>query len=139
VNRKFLLDTNVISEFARPRPNRGIVEKVERHELEVATAAPVWHELFFGCALLPRSKKRSDLEAYLGELVGGALPILAYDAPCAEWHGEERARLVRLGRTPPFVDGQIAAIAHVHGLEIVTVNLEDFEDFEGVRAVDWRS
>ena len=57
----------------------------------------------------------------------------------AQWYGEERARLVRLGRTPPFVDGQIAAIAHVHGLEIVTVNLEDFGDFEGVGAVDWRS
>jgi len=139
VSRKFLLDTNVISECARPHPNRGIVERLERHELEIATAAPVWHELLFGCALLPRSKKRADLEAYLGDVVVGTLPILPYDAACAEWHGEERARLVRLGRTPPFVDGQIAAIAHVHGLEIVTVNLEDFGDFEGVRAVDWRS
>ena len=136
---KFLLDTNVLSERARPRPNRGIVERLERHELEIATAAPVWHELIFGCALLPRSKKRADLEMYLREAVAGSLPILPYDAACAEWHGEERARLIRLGRTPPFADGQIAAIAHVHGLEIVTVNLEDFGDFEGVRVVDWRS
>lgn len=136
---KFLLDTNVLSECARPRPDRGILERLERHENEIATAAPVWHELLFGCALLPPSRKRADLEAYLREAVEAALPILPYDAACAEWHGVERARLVRLGETPPFVDAQIAAIARVHGLEIITANVEDFRNFEGVRAVDWRS
>jgi tRNA(fMet)-specific endonuclease VapC len=139
VSWKFLLDTNVLSECARPRPNQGIVERLERHEHEVATAAPVWNELLFGCALLPRSRKRADLEAYLREVVDAALPILPYDSACAEWHGGERARLVRLGKTPPFVDGQIAAVARVHGLEIITANVEDFGHFEGVRAVDWRS
>ena len=136
---RFLLDTNVLSEPARSRPHAGIMERLKRHELEIVTAAPVLHEITFGCALLPASRKRAELERYLGEVVEATLPILPYDAACARWHGRERARLVRLGKTPPFVDGQIAAIARVHDLEVVTRNLEDYRLFEGVRAVDWRS
>ena len=39
------------------------------------------------------------------------------------------------GKTPPFVDGQIAAIAAVNGLVLVTFNVTDFADFDGL-AVD---
>lgn len=136
---RFLLDTNVLSEPARSRPNAGIMERMTRHELEIVTAAPVLHEIIFGCALLPASRKRADLERYVREVVEATLPILPYDAACARWHGRERARLVGLGKTPPFADGQIAAIARLNDLEVVTTNLDDFRAFEGVRAVDWRS
>jgi tRNA(fMet)-specific endonuclease VapC len=44
-----------------------------------------------------------------------------------------------LGRTPPFVDGQIAAVARLNGLEVVTTNVEDYRDFEGITVRDWRS
>jgi tRNA(fMet)-specific endonuclease VapC len=139
VSWKFLLDTNVLSEPARSRPNPGIMERIRRHELEIVTAAPVLHEIVFGCALLPRSRKRADLEEYVRDVVEATLPILPYDTACARWHGRERARLVRLGKTPPFIDGQIAAVARLHDLEVVTTNVEDFRAFEGLRVADWRS
>ena len=135
---KYLLDTSVLSERVRPRPDRSIVERLRRHEREAATAAIVLHELRFGCHLLPRSRRRSLLEAYLGEVVLPRLPVLAYDATAAEWHARERARLTRAGRPPPFVDGQIAAIAMVNDLELVTLNTRDFDMFEGLEVTDWR-
>jgi hypothetical protein len=50
----------------------------------------------------------------------------------------ERARLVTLGRTPPFADGQIAAIAHTHQLILVTFNRADYADFSDLMIEDWR-
>jgi len=64
-------------------------------------------------------------------------PILPYDEAGAEWHGEERARLDSIGRPAPFVDGQIAAIAHVHGLVLVTGNHQDFDCFKGLTLENW--
>jgi tRNA(fMet)-specific endonuclease VapC len=67
------------------------------------------------------------------------LPILPYDEAAAEWHAMERARLAALGRTLPFVDGQIAAIAQTNNLVLVTANAVDFRDFAGLTIEDWRS
>lgn len=66
-----------------------------------------------------------------------SFPILPYDEAAATWHGEERARLESLGTPPPFVDGQIAAIAHVHGLVLVTTNDGDFARFKSLRVENW--
>jgi tRNA(fMet)-specific endonuclease VapC len=134
---KYLLDTSVLSARMRPHPERMIVENLRRHEQEAATAAPVLHELRFGCLLLPHSRKRSDLEAYLAELVLPLLMVLPYDASAAEWHAVERARLARAGRPPAFVDGQIAAIAKVNDLELVTLNVKNFLAFDGLKVTDW--
>lgn len=135
---KYLLDTNVLSERVRPRPNARLLDRFRRHELEIATATPVLHEIRFGCLMLPPSRKRSDLEAYLEEVILPVLTILPYDLAAAEWHASERARLTRAGKMPTFVDGQIAAIARVNDLDIVTMNVADFRPFAGLRVTDWR-
>jgi tRNA(fMet)-specific endonuclease VapC len=77
------------------------------------------------------------LEAYLRDVVHGSFPILAYDEAAAAWHGEERARLESIGRPAPFVDAQIAAIAHVNGLVVATTNDQDFVRFKGFSVQNW--
>ena len=134
---RYLLDTNVLSEPVRPTPNAAIMSRIEAHQGEVATASPVWHELLFGCRRLPPSHRRSVLERYLFEVVAASIPILSYDERAADWHAGERARLTAVGRTPAFVDGQIAAIASVNGLTLVTRNHEDFAHFDGLAVEDW--
>ena len=119
------------------RPDPAIVERLNEHGPECAIAAPVWHELTYGCRRLPKGKRRAALEAYLREVVLGSFPILPYDEAAAAWHGEERARLEALGRPAPFVDGQIAAIAHVHRLVLATTNDKDFVRFRGVTVENW--
>jgi tRNA(fMet)-specific endonuclease VapC len=70
-------------------------------------------------------------------VISTALPILPYDAAAAEWQGKQRARLSKLGLTPAFVDGQIAAVAAVHDLILVTDNVRDFEHYSGLRVERW--
>lgn len=134
---RFLLDTNVVSEPLRPQPSAGVMRRLREHEGEMAIPALVWHELRFGCARLVRSRRREAIERYLDEVVGVSLPVLDYDRRAADWHALERARLVAAGRTPPFVDGQIAAIARVNDLILVTTNKADFQDFKGLQVRSW--
>lgn len=137
---RYLLDTTVVSEPLRPRPSPALVSRLRKSEGECVISAPVWHELVYGSRLLPPgSGKRKTLERYLREVVGPAFAVLPYDAVAADWHARERARLAGLGRTPPFIDGQIAAIARVNDLVLVTANAADYGAFEGIRVEDWRS
>ncbi len=133
----YLLDTSIVSAPISMRPHPAILARLNEHGSECAIAAPVWHELTFGCRRLPRGKRRATLEAYLREVVRASFPILAYDEAAATWHGEERARLDALGRPAPFVDGQIAAIAQVHELVLVTMNDRDFVRFKGLKVENW--
>lgn len=107
------------------------------HEGEMAIPALVWHELRFGCARLARSRRRAAIERYLEDVVSASFPVLEYDWRAADWHALERARLVAAGRTPPFVDGQIAAIARINDLILVTSNASDFRQFKGLRVRCW--
>lgn len=134
---RYLLDTNVVSEPLRPGPSPGILRQLSRHDGEVGIPSIVWHELRFGCLRLPRSRRRTAIERYLQDVVLASLPILDYDRAAAEWHAQERARLAAIGRPPPFIDGQIAAIARVNGLVLVTSNKADFTGFRGLRVVSW--
>ncbi|HET6284075.1 MAG TPA: type II toxin-antitoxin system prevent-host-death family antitoxin [Polyangia bacterium] len=125
---KFPLDTTIV---AAP------VKKLEQQSPHCAIAAPVWHELVYGCSRLPVGKRRTALEAYLHAVVRRSFPVLPYDDAAAEWHGRERARLQEAGRPAPFVDGQIAAIAHTQGLTLVTAEGKDFEPFADLATADW--
>jgi tRNA(fMet)-specific endonuclease VapC len=138
VKPRFLLDTNVVSEPLKPAPNAGVLRRLEEHQNELAIAAAVWHELLYGCYRLPRSKKRAMIERYLSLSVLPEIPILAYDEPAAQWHAAERARLAPLGRTVPHIDAEIAAVAKVNGLTLVTANRAHFEPFNGLKVEDWR-
>ena len=139
VSLRYLLDTNIVSEPLRPQPNRGVMAQLAKHAGRAAIATVVWHELLFGCHRLPASRKRSAIERYLQQVVWQTLPFLPYDAAAAEWHAAERARLTTIGQTPSFVDGQIAAIAKVNGLTLVTANVEHYSAFQGLRVDDWHA
>ena len=134
---KFALDTSVASQPVRSQPHPGVMRLLARHSEALALPAPAWHELVFGCRRLPPSRRRQSIEHYLFSIVHAKLVILPYDADAADWHASERARLVAAGKTPPFVDGQIAAIAAVHGLAVATLDTSGFASFRGVRVEDW--
>ncbi len=134
---RFLLDTNILSEPVRPYPRSQVVARIETHADEIVTAAPVWHELLYGVNRLPGSRRRTLLEHYLFDVVEATIPILPYDAEAALWHANIRVEMEKTGRTPAFVDGQIAAIAAVNGLTLVTANLAHFTPFPGLIVADW--
>ena len=131
----YLLDTNILSEPLRKTPNPKVLEKLTRYQARLAISATVWHEVIFGCRILPSSRKRRTFEEYFFQAVAPAMPILPYDERAALWHAEERARL--RSQPPPFRDGQIAAVAKVNDLVLVTANVADFQPFLGLRVENW--
>jgi tRNA(fMet)-specific endonuclease VapC len=134
---RYLLDTNIVSEPLRLQPDEQILRQLQVHREECAIASLVWHELWFGCLQLPPSARRSKIEHYLAQVVQPSLVILPYEAQAAAWHARERARLKASGRIPPFVDGQIAAVAATQKLSLVTLNEADYMHFSGLVVENW--
>jgi tRNA(fMet)-specific endonuclease VapC len=97
----------------------------------------VIHELMYGYLRLPLSKRRDTLQDYLETTILPSLPVLSYDLEAAKRHAQERVRLQTQGITPTFADGQIAAIAYIHNLILVTRNVGDFSHFEGLTVENW--
>ena len=101
------------------------MRKFQERDGETAIPAPFWHELRFGCIRLPPSRRRQAIERYIESVVLTSLPVLDYDRDVADWHA--------LGKTPPLVAGQMAAITHVNDLILVTLCTGDFENFRGMQ------
>ena len=133
---RYLLDTNVVSQPMMKTPSIGVMRKLAAIADECAIAAPVWHELQFGCRCMPAGRRRDALQDYLADVVS-TFEILAYDDLAAKLHAIERARLKELGTTVPFVDGQIAAIAQINELVLVTDNVRDFAPFKALTVENW--
>ncbi len=133
----YVLDTNIISEMIKKQPDSRVMHRIELHQNEIATTAPVWHELNFGYEKLPFSKKKDIIKTFLENVIKQSLEILSYDEKAAEWHARERARLSAKGMTPPFVDGQIASIAFVNNATLVTRNTRDFNFFSNLSIKNW--
>ena len=134
----FLLDTNIISEPLRSRPNPVVIRMLQQYSSDIATATVVLHELLFGCYRLPiESNKRQIIEVYLQREIKQKIPIIPYDIAAAEWFARERARLTAIGKTPAYADGQIAAIAQVNNLTLVTNNVADYSNFQNLKIENW--
>lgn len=132
-----LIDTNIVSEPLRRSPNLTVVRRLQEAEAIGAIAATTLHEIRFGMLRMPPSSRRLDIDRYITEVLCARFPVLPYDDAAAEWHARQRARLVSLGRTPPFADSQIAAVAAVNGLVLATLNARDFAGFEGLQIEVW--
>lgn len=136
---KYLLDTNVISELTKKQPNQKVIAKYTTHQFEIAIASLTWHELLFGCMRMPVSINRDYFKDFLYQVIQPAIPILPYNEITALWHAQERDRLTKQGKMPTFVDGQIASIAAVYELVLVTHNVKDFQNFSNIVIEDWHT
>lgn len=137
MNLRYLLDTNIISEAIRPQPSPNVMQQLLSARSTAAIGSVVWHEVLLGCYRMPESNRRGIIETYLQEEVKARLPILPYTEEAAEWFATEQARLIPLGLTPSYADGQIAAIAAVNNLILVTRNVSDYQNFTGLTIENW--
>jgi predicted nucleic acid-binding protein len=120
-----LVDTNVISELARPRPNAAVVQWLagqSRIHLSVVTL----EELAFGVARA-KDGARARLGAWLDALIATRPALLDVTPAVARASGELRAARETRGRRVAMADMLIAATALTHGLTLVTRNLSDFD------------
>jgi toxin FitB len=132
----FLLDTNVVSESVRPRPDRGVLGWLaEADEDLVFISVITLAELRRGVARLPASRRRSRLDEWLRhELpLRFAGRILGIDEEIAAEWGDVVAEREAAGRPISSMDAFVAAITRVHALTLVTRNTVDFQG--SVRAI----
>ena len=126
----FLLDTNVVSEWMKPRPNPGVVAWLaDVDEDRVFLSVITLTELRYGIERMPPGHRRKRLDEWLDE----ELPlrfegrILAIDPAVADACGKVVARSETLGRRLEAMDAFLAATAEVHRLTLVTRNTSDFQ------------
>ncbi len=135
---RVILDTNVVSETARPRPSGAVAAWFAAQANEhLFLTATVVGELAFGAAKLPAGRRRAALEAWLQELLRDqfAERVLPYDTEAALLYGTLVAEGRSRGREPRISDTQIAAVAKVHDMAVATRNVADFEPF-GVAVIN---
>ena len=134
----FLLDTNVVSEWAKPRPDSGVVAwfanaDEDRVFISVVTLAELRH----GIERMPVGARRERLDDWLTEQVPARFEarLLPVDAETANSWGRVMARGQAAGRPVGTMDAFIAATAERHALTLVTRNVSDF-DALGVRLIN---
>lgn len=125
----FLLDTNVVSETIRPRPEQRVLDWLsEQTPSDLFLASQTFGELVRGARRVREAARRERFEKWIG--VDLALQfdgrVLPFDYPAACLWGELMGDSDRDGRTPSAADAQIAAIAIHRGLTLVTRNTKDF-------------
>ena len=131
----FLLDTNAVSEWVKPRPNPGLIHWIESaDEDRVFLSVISLAELRYGVERMPGGARRSRLEQWLRN----ELPlrfegrILSVDPNVAEAWGKTVSRSEAMGRPIGVMDAFLAATAEVHRLTLVTRNISDFPTLKTV-------
>lgn len=127
---RFLLDTNVVSEWVKPRPDPNVVAWLDSvDEDDVFLSAVTIGELRYGIAKLPAGSRRERLTAWLRDelLPRFETRVLAVDAVVAEMWGNVVAAADERGRPIGAVDAYAAAVVRVHQLTLVTRNTSDFD------------
>jgi len=128
---RYLLDTCVISELVRSRPDPGVVDWVRRQDGEdLHLSVLTLGEIERGIARLPASSRRAALEKWLHEDLARRFTqrLHPVDEEVARAWGRVQAELEISGRPMAAVDGLISATARVHELVLVTRNTADFHD-----------
>ena len=134
-----VLDTNVISETHKPRPDPAVLAWLNAQDLtNLYLTAVTAGELVFGVSCLDPGRRRTALgasvRAILDEDFSGR--ILPYDGVAAVIYGERIAEARRRGHTIGIADGQIGAITLAHkGALLATRDRSPF-DALGVDVID---
>ena len=133
-----LLDTNVVSDIVKARPDPKV-----RAWIDAADAASLWisaitiAELRVGIELMDDGRKKSELRLATDRA------IHLFGRQCAPFDAlaaNEFARIVaarkRIGRPIEGFDAQIAAVAITTGFSLATLDQRNFEKIEGLKVID---
>ena len=124
---RYLLDTNVVSEVNRPRPDAGVLNWLDQHGVGSAISEFTIGELVKGAFFLPAGKKRQSILAWVSHVEANfADRLLPMSLDVLKTWGQLCGTHDAHGRRWPLADSLLAATALVHDLIVVTRNTADF-------------
>jgi predicted nucleic acid-binding protein len=122
-----LLDTNVLSELAKPQPDPRVVSWARHSAAALAVPTIAVAEMAYGIEKLVEGRRRQDLRAALQRLVTEfADRLFDFNVKTAWAYGGILASARRAGRPMTVPDAAIAAIAKANGCALATRNISDF-------------
>jgi predicted nucleic acid-binding protein len=124
----FLVDTNVICEPKRKRPEGRVLDWLRDNEQDLYLSSITLGEIRRGIERLPNGKKRNSLQAWmtkLNQIMEGR--ILNFNVSVAHVWGQQRAKWEKSGISVSDIDSQLAATALRHQLTLVTRNTAYFD------------
>lgn len=131
----YVLDTNAVS--ALMKGAAAVVERLAATEpAQVAVPQPVLAEIAFGIERLPRSKRRTALQARF-DLVCAELPHAEWTDVVSQMYARIKATLERRGSRIEDFDAAIAAHALAFEATLVTADLDHMIRVPGLRVEDW--
>lgn len=132
--RKYLLDTNAVSDFVNDRHGvRGRAIEARRRGARVGTCFPVLAELFYGIEF----SATRDANMALARAGIVKLTLWPFEQAAAAEYGRLAAELRRIGRAMQIVDVQLAAIALTLGDCTVVTTDSDLSAVPGLRTENW--
>ena len=125
-----ILDTNVVSEPLKPRPEPAVIDWLDRQAPQTLYITTInLAELLAGIEALPPGRRRVELhQAFVRQVMplweGRILP---FDTPAAESFAKINTQAQAAGTPISFADAAIAAIASANGFAVATRNVRDFK------------
>jgi hypothetical protein len=121
------LDTNVVSETLRAKPDPAVVDWLVRFDAELGLPTVTIAEIAFGISKIRPDRRAVRLEQGLAEWRRRlADRVFPFTEAAALAYGDMMGEAVRRGRPMSAPDGMIAAIAHANGAALATRNEADF-------------
>lgn len=125
-----ILDTNVVSEAMKAQIDPAVLIWLDKQGTsDLYLTATSLAELRLGIEILPVGRRKAflagALERILRQIVGNR--VLAFDSDAARMYAEMVALAKARGLAIGIADGQIAAVAAVHGFTVATRDISPFE------------
>jgi predicted nucleic acid-binding protein len=130
----FLVDSDVLSEPTKPRPDERVIAWLLQYDRELGTNPIIAGEIHYGILRLAKGRRRDALHNWF---ITGVQRLRMYEIDAET--GDEWARLMaelrKSGRAMPVRDSLIAATARQHDLAVATRNVADYR-YAGIKVVN---
>jgi len=124
-----VLDTNVISELMRSRPNPRVLQWVDQQdEATLFVATVTLAEIRFGIAMLPQGQRRAALDANFENEIRPMFGdrVLDFDESASRAYAAIRAAGARAGSAIGLADALIASVAYARRFLVATRDTSPF-------------
>jgi predicted nucleic acid-binding protein len=137
---RWLLDTCVVSELTRKKPDGGVLQWLGEHAADACLSAVSVGEIQYGIERMAPGRGRNTLQLWFdGLCTQYAARLLQTDEAVWRAFGRLKASVEAIGRPQQDLDLLIAATTAVHRLTLVTRNTRHFVD-SGVRTLNpWQA